>query len=177
MHFTNSPRLSACKLRQTLQGAAIGLGAGCAGAMGMAASFNTTPSAILFIIAGIPTLTGLLCGLFSKTSAKKTIKDPRTQLAAQRIHMGSRLGLQSFLIHFGLSRGVFKAITDHAVSQPAEKSGQKILEIVEKQYPMVTTITYDSETNTHTCDTIGREHLASARLALLSMDHTKQIPH
>lgn len=96
-------------------------------------------------------------------------------------HIGSLVGLHNFLIRLGLNRGYLQPLADYNDLRPSTPLSpaktQETSQDTEFQYTTVTTITYDTQTNTPTSDTIARDRLASARLALLSMDHTKQIPH
>ena len=79
-------------------------------------------------------------------------------------------------MHRPIAAALTVCTAEHHAAAAAETAAE-ILRSIEKQYPTVTTITYDTQTNAPTSDTISREQLATARLALLSMDHTKQIPH
>lgn len=170
------------RLKTALQGCAFGLVAGGYGAWALTAIYDQIPNNLLGIVAGVPALTGLVCGAMRKSAPAYShgSTPSRTLFKGGFTQMGSRLGLGAFMLRFGLSKGYLNKIADRNedfTTAHSLRSAQEEKNTFEKQYPTVTTITYDSQTNVPTSDTIARDRLASAKIVLLSMDHTKQIPH
>ncbi len=189
-----APAVPSRNFTLALQGAGIGLVAGCAGAWAMNVAFEALPLSVMAVVAFVPMLTGFCSGLFGKTTPNTPfspysgqiprISSENSAFSGGLVHMGSRLGLSAFLLRFGISRGFFHQIAENTentsgptLAEASIETQQNILDLFEKQHSTVTAISYDSQTNRPTSDTMGRDRLASARLALLSMDHTKQIPH
>ena len=166
------------KLAMATQGSALGIIAGCTGAYAMTLADSAMPPYLLAIIAITPALTGLLCGLLRRQPPLPSLTSHRTMFVGSFTHMGSLIGLNQFLLRFGLNRGLFQSAAEYKdITQPTQQPLHENKKAIEKQCPTITTITYDIATNTLTSDTIARDRLASTRMALLSMDHTKQIPH
>ncbi|MBY0407910.1 MAG: hypothetical protein K2Q01_09480 [Rickettsiales bacterium] len=164
------------------QGTALGLLAGTTGAMTLSLTFDQIQPGLLAITAAIPAVTGLLCGSVCRISRPVFHVSGKTPFTQSLVHLGSWCGLSAFLGNLGISRGFV-----HTVSVPEPepiyipKTEPARREFTPKSFEnpnaLVTALFYDIETNSLQADTIDRDRLASTRLALLSMDHTKQIPH
>lgn len=175
-------RFHRARLQRAALGAWLGLTAGGAGVL-LLGLLRDAPSALLLgMVMAVPALTGLICG--ARGIRRPPLPGrPGTAFSESLVHIGSRLSPNSFLLRYGLSRGFIQPVAASAPPRPrpaaaAAESGTDTPDRnIKNQSDTVTTITYDSQTNHPHSDTIARDQLASARLALLSMDHTKQIPH
>lgn len=97
-------------------------------------------------------------------------------------HLATVAATGLFGASFGINRDIFKQVFDKTdllfkgltKDEPAK---EKVQAIEKPVYP-VTTIVYEHAEEHTRCDTYHRDKvLASAKQALLSMDHTKSIPH